>query len=464
MKNKIFLIVLFLAVSFSFYSCEFGVPDETNPDNADKVKVSGQVVESITGNAIYNASVKITDGTTSVTTRTNSDGSYNAEILILEDKDLTIVTFLEGYSTDTTIVYAAVGSTVNVPLIKIRQSSGTGGTISGAASSIQLVSQSATSIGVIESGSNETAQITFEVLDSTGVAINTDNAVVVNFTFGAVPGGGEYLYPASIQTNALGRATVTLNTGTKAGVAQIIAEVVLPNRTIRSEPVLLAIHGGFPDPAHFAVASDKLNYPVLGIIGEQIQFTAFAGDKYSNPVRPGTSVYFNSNSGIIEGSAQTDDLGRAQVTLLTQPWPEDPVFGPGFFTVEATTIDENNASISTSTVRMLSGMAAIHDVNPGTFDIANGGSQDFTFMVSDGNGNPLSQGATITVSAPEGDIKVSGDVSFIFPDTQSSTFTTFSFNAYDSKPEENVQKRAEIKITVGGANGSTSYTIVGTSR
>lgn len=464
MKNKILLFVVFLTVSFSFYSCEFGVPGENNPDNTGNIKISGQVVESITGNAVYNASVKITDGDTSVTTRTNSDGSYYAEILILADKELTIVTYLAGYSTDTTTVFATVGSTVSVPLIKIKQSSGSGGTISGAASSIHLVSQSATSIGVIESGSNETAQITFEVLDSTGVAINVDNAVVVNFTFGAVPGGGEYLYPASIQTNALGRATVTLNTGTKAGVAQIIAEVVLPNRTIRSEPVLLAIHGGFPDPAHFAVASDALNYPLYGIIGEQIQFTAFAGDKYSNPVRPGTSVYFSSNSGIIAGSAQTDDLGRADVTLLTQPFPADPIFGPGFFTVEATTIDENNTSISTNTVRMLSGLADIHDVNPGTIDIANGGSQEFTFIVSDGNGNPLSKGATINVSAPEGDIKVSGNVSVILPDTQSPSFTMFSFSAYDSDPTVNNLKRAEVKITVSGPNGSTSYTIIGTAR
>ena len=464
MKNKIFLFILLLAVTFSFYSCEFGVPDENNPDNTAKVTVSGQVVESITGNPVYNASVKITDGDTSVTARTNSDGYFNAQILIFEDKELSIITYLEGYSTDTTKVYAAVGSTINVPLIKVKQSQGTGGTVSGAASSIRLVSQSATSIGVIESGSNETAQITFEVLDSTGVAINSDNAVVVNFTFGAVPGGGEYLYPSSIQTNALGRATVTLNTGTKAGVAQIISEVVLPNRTIRSEPVLLAIHGGFPDPAHFAVASNQLNYPFYGIIGAEIEFTGFAGDKYSNPVRPGTSVYFNSNSGIIAGSAQTDELGRATVTLLTQPFPDDPVFGAGFFTVDATTVDENNTSITTNTVRLLSGHATIHDVNPGTFDLENGGAQDIDFMVSDGNGNPLATGANISVSVSDGDVKVSGDISILMPDTQSRSYTMFSFSVYDSKPEEDLLKRASVTISVSGANGTATYTISGTAR
>ena len=85
---------------------------------------------------------------------------------------------------------------------------------------------------------------------------------------------------------------------------------------------MIAIYGGFPDPNHYAVASDKLNYPNYGIIGVEIPFTAFVGDKYSNPVRPGTSVYFETTSGIIDGSNTTDNLGRATVTMLTQPFPD----------------------------------------------------------------------------------------------------------------------------------------------
>jgi len=88
------------------------------------------------------------------------------------------------------------------------------------------------------------------VLDSTGIPINSDNAITLNFSFGAGPGGGEYLYPASVRTNALGRASVT-NTGTIAGVAQIITEMVVNNIVIKSKPVLIAIHGGFPDPGSF---------------------------------------------------------------------------------------------------------------------------------------------------------------------------------------------------------------------
>ena len=47
----------------------------------------------------------------------------------------------------------------------------------------------------------------------------------------------------------------------------------------------------------------------------------YVGDKYSNPVRPGTSVYFETTHGIIEGSDLTDSLGRATVTLFNSAFP-----------------------------------------------------------------------------------------------------------------------------------------------
>ena len=46
---------------------------------------------------------------------------------------------------------------------------------------------------------------------------------------------------------------VTLNTGTKAGVAQIIAQMTVNGSVIKSRPVLISIHGGFPDQNHFVV-------------------------------------------------------------------------------------------------------------------------------------------------------------------------------------------------------------------
>lgn len=461
MKKIKYLPVLIFLVMQLFSSCEFGVPEE----GVKSVILSGEVVESVSGNPVSGASVKIYDGTNYVNTTTNLEGKYLIDLLLQEDKELTILSFKEGYFTDTLMIFATVGSTITVPVVKLEQQQNTGGGSSGPPASIYLYYRSAESIGVKESGSNETAQIIFELLDSAGVPINSENSVLVHFNFGSNPNGGEYLYPTSAMSNALGRVSTTLNTGTIAGVAQVIAEFTINSSTINSRPVLISIHGGFPDTLHFDVASDKLNYPQWGIVGYEILFTAFVGDKYSNPVRPGTSVYFEATSGIIEGSNPTDDLGRSTVSLLTQPFPilEEVGYGAGFFRVTASTIDENNNYIQTSTIRMLSGLPQI-SVEPSTFDISNGGSQLFNYMVSDGNGNPLSEGQNISVTVSEGDLDVSGDIDITLLDTQDMAFTLFSFIAYDSKPDTLRTHQAIIDIETTGPNGEESYSIYGTAR
>jgi hypothetical protein len=466
MKKIKYLSAFILVTGLYFAGCEFGTSsDGTNPEVADAV-ISGQIVESISGDPIFNANVKITDGETQVNTTTTSDGSFSASFPLTEDKELTIVYFKSGYDTDTTSIYVQVSGNIELPVLKLTQQQGTGGgTSSGQAASVYLYSQSALSVGVKESGANESVQFIFEVLDSTGVPISSDNAVVVSFSLSSGPGGGEYLYPASVISNALGRASVTLNTGAKAGVAQITAEFTINDVVVKSQPILIAIYGGFPDPDHFAVASDKLNYPSYGIIGYVINFTAFVGDKYSNPVRPGTSVYFETTSGIIGGSNTTDYLGRATVTMLTQPFPDldEPGYGPGFFRVTSSTVDENNTTIQTSTIRLLSGFPVI-SVDPSSIDIQNGGLQSFIFNVSDGNGNPLSSGQTISVKVKKGDIEVSGDVDITIPDTQSKSFTMFNFTAIDSKPDTLNSQQAIIDIETTGPNGEKKISIYGTSR
>ncbi len=67
-------------------------------------------------------------------------------------------------------------------------------------------------------------------------------------------------------------------------------------------------------------------------------------------------------------------------------------------------------------------------VTPTTFDIQNGGSQTFNYTVSDGNGNPMSEGQTISVKVSEGDLKVSGNIDIKMLDTQSKAYTHFSIH------------------------------------
>ena len=126
-------------------------------------------------------------------------------------------------------------------------------------------------------------------------------------------------------------------------------------------------------------------------------------------------------------------------------------------------MDENNTTIQTSTIRLLTGLPII-TVDPTSFNIPNGGSQSFNFTVSDGNGNPMSEGQTISVKVNKGDLDVSGDVDVRMLDTQSKAFTMFNFTALDSKPDTTKLQQAIIDISTSGPNGEKKISIYGTSR
>ena len=461
MKSKFLYLFLIINVLLFIISCEFGIQDET-VDNIT-TSITGQVVDSESGDPVSGASIKVNGDSAYTGGTTNAQGTFLIEFNLITDQELTVIINKSGYYSDTTKIFVNSGSNSTISLVKLRAIPGSGGNTSGQAASLYLYSQSATSIGVKESGAQEAAQIIFEVLDSSGIPITYENKVFVRFSFLSNPGGGEYLYPDSVETNSLGRVTVTLNSGTVAGVVQLLASIESQGSLIQSRPVLISIFGGLPDSNHFDVASEFLNYPAYGLVGYVIPFTAYVGDKYSNPVRPNTTVYFSTTSGIIGGSAQTEENGAATVELITQPFPNHSQWGPGFFEVTASTVDENSQIIYTHSVRLLSGDPVLN-ISPSTINIENGGSQTFTFKVSDINNNPLVKGTNISVSVEEGDIALFGDIDITLPDTQSGVYTQFIFIASDSEPGTTDPKNAVITIQCSGPNGDASLSITGISR
>ncbi|MCB0729762.1 MAG: hypothetical protein KDC88_01915 [Ignavibacteriae bacterium] len=468
MKKNHILFVLLTIVAIFVSSCETKKddPTDTTPDDStNAVIVEGKVVSAETGDNLEGAIIKITNGSIVKGTTTNSDGEYSTSFEMDSDGDLTIIAFKAGYFQDTTNVFAIINSTVDVPLFQLqRDESSNAGGFSGKAASIYLFSQSAEFIGVKESGSLESAQIVFEIMDSSGVVIGEENAINVSFRFGSTPGGGEYLYPSSIMTNALGKAAVSLNTGTVAGVSQIIAEAVVDGKPIASKPINIAIHGGFPDLAHFSIASNQLNYAYYHWIGKRAIITVLMGDKYSNPVRPNTTVYFNSDAAVVQGSSITDDLGLASVELVSgYPLPNDPTYGPGFFYVNAKTINETEDFIEAKTRILFSGVPVV-TLSPLTIDIANGGSQSFSYTVTDEFGNPLAPSNNYSVEVETGGTaEAAGDVSISMPDAQFG-YTNFSFSVIDTDPEKNEAAAITVTVKVNGPNGIASISASGVTR
>lgn len=454
-KNHLLIAIIFLLNAFLF-SCESKTDpvDSDGTDTTSASTITGQVVSSLTGENLSGAIITMSDGDIVKGATTDEDGKFSYNYDLESDRTLTIIAFKAGYFKDTTTVFAIADETIEVPIFKLdRDESSNAGDFSGRAASIYLYAQTDESVGVKESGSLESMQLVFEIMDSSGIVIGENNSVDVSFRFGSAPGGGEYLYPASVTSNALGKVFVSLNTGTVAGVAQIIAEAVVDGKPIASKPVMIAIHGGFPDSNHFSLGTEYLNYPYYYIFNGIAKVSVLVGDKYSNPTREGTSVYFNTDAGVIEGSATTDELGQASVSLISgNPLPYHPVYQEGYFYVHGRTIDEDEKLIKSKSLVLFSGVPVV-TLTPLTVDIENGGTQSFSYTVTDNFGNPLAHGNKYTVIVEtKGSAGASGDVSITMGDAQFGTPTYF-FSVVDLDDSEIDQKAITVRVVSEGPNG-----------
>lgn len=459
---KILLHTILFIISIFFLN--YCGKSSTEPDapNEEEVTISGKVIDFDDGEPINNAAIKMIVDSVQYGTTTNSEGKYSKTFNLNKNVDVKVIASKENYRGDTAKVFAVPGRTIEAPLLKIKKDSVL--LTSTFPASIILAGQTNFQIGVRESGDNETTTLTFEVRDSSGRPLDISNSVTVRFMLGASPGGGEFLYPSTRKTNAAGQASVSLTSGTKAGVVQVIAEVTKDGKTIRSNPVNVAIHGGLPDLDHFSVTPQFVNVPGLVLYGFTDRITAYVGDKYSNPVKPNTVVYFNTTGGIIQGSGvSSGDNPAVSVNLITAaPNPVHPILGPGFATITASTANENNQIISKNTIVLFSGYPVNFSISPTTFDIPNRGKQTFTYIVADQNNNPIASGNTITVKV-EGNVKSRGDLSIQMPDTQSRAWTVFSFMLEDADPDKIEPSAVYITITVEGVNGKNTLSIQGTS-
>jgi hypothetical protein len=436
-----------------------GGPEPT-PTDSNFVIITGVIENYLTNEKLDTAYVRVVGK--SLYLVTNSEGKFSGKYGLDSSQNLTIIVSKPGYKSDTLKFYALLKTTINLGTIRLVPVA-TVSTSSGEASSIYLFSQSSTSIGVRNSGSLETGRMTFQVVDSLGRNLTFTKKVLVTFKIVAPLGGGEYISPNAVYSDTAGQVVCVLTSGTRAGTVQIVAEIILPNRVITSMPVTYAIHGGLPDQLHFSVAPNKLNVPGWIIFGVEDEISAYVGDKYSNPVRIGTPVYFSSTGGLIQGSDITDDKGIATVNLITaEPRPVHPVFGPGFAEITATTNDENNQIITAKTYVLFSGYPII-SISPVNFSIPNMGTQTFTYYVKDLNDNPIASGNTIAVSVQGEDLKFDGDVNITMPDTRSKSWTQFSFYVQDDDSTL-VTRPVTIKITSSGVNGEALLTITGSAR
>ena len=483
-KYFAYLLIVFL---FIHLGCK---EETTRPPENTLIKIFGKVAEKKQNMdiPIQNAQVRLASTSVNMIDSTNLEGDYYFEFTLdtTQELSVTLTVKKEGYKDISPLSFSVrAGNTYPVPTFILELDTtttiggGGGGTPpgSGMPQTIAFIGPQTIDLKVYGVGGTETAIIVYEVRDSLGFPISLSRRDTVDFALEGPPVlGGAYVSPAWAITNASGRVATTVNSGTIAGVVQIVASLHRESdgKVVTSTPTRVVINAGLPDQQHFSIGPAQFNFAAYNWIGRTNNITVQVGDKYSNPVHQGTAVYFNTTGGIITAARYTDIKGQAVATLYSgNPLPDynAPGFGPGYAWVYAQTIGENGIVVKDSVIILFSGLANI-TVNPTAINVARGGSQTFAVNISDQNGNPLAPGTRITTtiefSPPEGTnwaAKVGG-----LPDDPLGDYlfrgpgrTDFVLTVVDATPGGTPDVMpVVVKIAVSGANGNVTAFLYGT--
>lgn len=458
-----------------------------------------------------------------------SVGSIDRSVLTDSDGEASAtLTIPAGTASGTATVRVAGGglqiTSIAVPILNT-SGGGTTPTPGGTAQpgSIHFVGAQPATIGVRGSGLPEQSTLTFQVTDTTG---NPLGGVTVNFFIARI--ADEQIAPAQAVSDGDGNVQVTLTSGERAMSIQVTAQVssVSPPLTVRSTAV--SILGGPPSQPNFSLAHQFANVSGAVTFGLQDKITAFVADRFGNPVQPRTSVDFTTHGGAIGNPSTTNDLGQAVATLVTQR----PVPDNGIVVTLATTlgerpfVDTNGNGVCDDADLILpisepyydANCNGVHDAgedfvdlngdhvfNPdqgsgtpacgdqvvvfgsicttfsgptqvlllpdGTGPLEAGGFRNYTLTVSDGVGNPIVGGSSLSISVDGARARVVGLTDFTLPDA--TTFglivdgiNRFHFTVLDKAPESTSAEVDAITVKVisgvnslpAGGNGSVTVT------
>ncbi len=450
-------------------------------------QVTGHIVDFLTNLPVNNATVVLSSPIFVDSIATGGDGLYSFSVNLqgLAGVSGTVRVSKNGYSTSTFNFSVSAGQIVTQD-VQLERDTTTGvppdpnGT--GDARSIAFVSLSTNEISVAGVGGTESAIITWEVRDSLGFPIDIDHSDTVFFQLvGAPMLGGAYVSPAYALTNVAGRVATTINSGTVSGALQFIATLRRESdgALITSMPAVITVNAGLPDQAHFTIGPRQFNFAAYNWLGRTNDITVQVGDKYSNPVKTGTAVYFNTTGGVVAASGFTAPTSHATVLLYSgNPLPRDATLTPpslfgdgtGYAWVRAHSLGENSVDVIDSVMILFSGVSNI-TLSTSSVHITPMGCVDVSVTIADQWGNPLAPGTVIKTEVeftpPENtnwSVLASGLPEDPLADylTRGNGSTDFTLHICDGTPGGTPSRMPfNVKISVTGPNGNTFATVSG---
>ena len=365
-------------------------------------------------------------------------------------------------------------------------------------------------LGVKDSGRNQSLTITAAVVDS------KNNAVVdgtfVRFSIFSGPGGGEFLSSTEPVPTLNGQAQVSLNSGIRSGSVRIMAEVTDATGTpvtpeVRAVSTEIIIFAGPPfiedvnNPAssHLTVGVQPLNVLGWNVVNNTAVVTAVVGDKFNNPVPAGTAVFFTTTGGVISTyTGFTNEEGLATVILHTaQPYPdvtryyntfedpnaEHPAFNKGSAVIpgpipdfeggevvnslgdvgendgvarilavtEGVDASGNSARVWSVADLVFSGRISVFEITVSDTVLSPGESALITFRIYDENGNPIVPGSEISLASDGGRLSWS---SLITDDPGVTRYQVLFTNNLDPTDPDARPVTTPVTVSVSSPNGN----------
>jgi hypothetical protein len=295
------------------------------------------------------------------------------------------------------------------------------------ANSIVFLSAAPTNIGLQGTGQPTSSVVTFQVQTAAGGPVANAS---VNFKLSTTLGGIKLVGANPATTGIDGKASITVQAGTRAQSVIVTATTTTSSGTVSADSNSLTVTTGIPDATRVSLSVGCQSPEAGEYDGVTVATTMRMKDRFSNPVPDGTPVIFATSGGGIGGQCLTTTVTNqgppvtTESGLCTVTWTsQDPrpaahgAYGAGRAVVLAVAVGEKHfkdqyglgyfagppMSVATSgadpitSLTMTGGVGnGVKDTSPGNpyLDENENGTYDITELYYDSDANSVRQADT----------------------------------------------------------------------